>query len=76
MTLSGNVKKALLNAAVIAGITFFSTLSVTYPPGAQNLWAAFIGAALALLTQIRTLTDVDLPELDELKPKRPLGMLI
>lgn len=73
MTLKGNIKKAILNAAVIAGITFFSTLSVNYPPEAQNVWAAFIGASLAMLTQIRTLTDVDF---DELKPKRPLGMLI
>lgn len=70
------VKIILLNAIVIAGITFFSTLSLQYPPEAQNIWAAFIGATLALLTQIRTLTDEELTELDELKPKRPLGILI
>ncbi len=74
MKISDNVKRALANSFIIAGITFFSTLSVHYPPEAQNIWAAFVGAALALLTQIRTLTDVNLDE--ELKPKRPLGMLI
>lgn len=68
-----NIKIALLNAAIVAGITFFSTLSIQYPPDAQSIWAAFIGASLSLLTQVRTITDVNL---DELKPKRPLGMLI
>lgn len=66
-----NFKRIIANAFVIAGITFFSTLSIQYPPEAQSLWAAFIAACLALLTQLRTFTDPG-----QNKPKRPLGMLI
>ncbi len=64
------IQRVIVNALIIAGITLFSTLSIAYPPSAQNLWAAFIAAMLSLLTQLKTITDV------ELKPKRPLGMLI
>lgn len=64
------IERALINAAIIAGITFLSTLSIDFPPTAQNLWAAFIGASLALLTQLKSIT-----ESDETK-KPPLGMLI
>ncbi len=64
-------ERVLANAAIIAGITFFSTLSITFPPTPQNFWAAFIAASLALLTQLKTITEVT-----EQKPKRPLGMLI
>ena len=66
-----NFKRIIANAFVIAGITFFSTLSIQYPPEAQSLWAAFIAACLALLTQLRTFTDPG-----HNKPKRPLGMLL
>ena len=62
-------QRLILNAAMIAGITFFSTLSIEYPPTAQNLWAASISAILVLITQFKTLTDPT-------EPKKPLGMLI
>lgn len=64
------LKRALINAGIIAAITFISTLSIDYPPTAQNLWAAFIGASLAMLTQLRSILDSD----DIKNP--PLGMLI
>ncbi len=66
-------ERVILNSCIIAGITFFSTLSISFPPRPENLWAAFIGASLALLTQLKTLTSM--PQENE-KPKRPLGMLI
>lgn len=65
-------ERVILNAFIVAGITFFSTLSIEYPPEAQNLWAAGIGAALSLLTQLKTITAHEDPD----KPKPPLGMLI
>lgn len=68
-----NFQRVLLNAAIIAGITFLSTLSIDYPPTAQNIWAAGIGASLALLTQLKSITDDS--SQDE-KPKPPLGMLL
>ena len=69
-------ERVLANAAIVAGIAFFSTLSITYPPTPQNLWAAFIAGALALLTQLRTLfPDAQINE-ENTKPKPPLGMLI
>lgn len=64
-------ERVIANAVLIAGITFFSTLSIEYPPTAQNLWAASIAAILVLITQFKMLTDPDPSE-----PKRPLGMLI
>jgi hypothetical protein len=65
-------QRVIYNAAIIAGITFFSTLSIAFPPRPENLWAAFIGASLSLLTQLKTITSISENE----KPKRPLGMLI
>lgn len=65
-------ERVLANATIIAGITFLSSLSIDFPPTAQNLWAAFIGASLALLTQLKSITESNLDE----KPKPPLGMLI
>ncbi len=65
-------QRVLCNAAIIAGITFFSTMSIYFPPTAQSLWAAFIAGSLALLTQLKTITEV----VSEQKPKRPLGMII
>lgn len=67
-------QRVLVNAFIIAGITFFSTLSINFPPSAQNLWAASIAGILSLLTQLKTITDVSVTS--GLKPKRPLGMLI
>lgn len=71
----------IANAFVIAGITFFSTLSIQYPPQIQSFWASFVAACLSLLTQLHTITDPDHinPELldpGENKPKKPLGMLL
>ncbi len=65
-------ERVICNAALIAGITFFSTLSIDFPPHAQNLWAAFIAGSIALLTQLKTITDMTADQ----KPRRPLGMLI
>lgn len=70
------LERALANAAIIAGITFLSTLSIDFPPTAQNIWAAFIGASLSLLTQLKTITESDPDDADKTKPKPPLGMLI
>jgi len=47
----------LLNAFVVALITFISTLSIQYPPSLQNIWAGFIAFSLTLLTQIRALLN-------------------
>lgn len=66
------LERVIINAAIIAGITFFSTLSIDFPPTAQNVWAALIAAMLALMTQLRTLTEIT----SDLKPKKPLVMLI
>lgn len=65
------LKRALVNAAIIAGITFLSTLSIDYPPTAQNVWAAGIGASLAMLTQLKSIFESD----EDQKPP-VLGMLI
>ncbi|HWQ95919.1 MAG TPA: hypothetical protein VN368_00965 [Candidatus Methylomirabilis sp.] len=71
------VNRIIANALVIAGITFFSNLSVQYPPAPQSVWAAFIAGCLALLTQLRGITDSESESKEEeQKPKRPLGMLI
>lgn len=48
--------RVVLNAFIVAGIVFISTLSTTYPPTGQNLYSAVIGFTLALLTQLKTLT--------------------
>lgn len=65
-------ERIVINAFIIAGITFVSTLSINFPPSAQNLWSGFLAATLALLTQIKSITELS----DGRKPKRPLGMLI
>jgi hypothetical protein len=65
------VDKILLNAVITAGIVFFSTLSVSYPPAWSNIYAAGIGAMMAIFTQLKTLTTSD----DDGEPKiRPPGM--
>lgn len=53
------IDRALLNAVVVAGIVFFSTMNVTYPPTMANVYASGTGAMLALLTQLKTLTSTD-----------------
>lgn len=72
-------ERILLNAAIVGGIAFFSTLSVAYPPTMANLYAAIIGFALAVLTMLKTLT-VPAELIDEQKPRPPsssaLAMLI
>ncbi len=67
-------ERVLANAAIVAGITFLSTLSIDFPPTAQNIWAASIGAMLSLLTQLKTITELGKNDPD--KPKPPLGMLV
>lgn len=63
-------ERVLLNAGIIGLITFFSTLSVTYPPTIANFWAASISMILAALTQLKTLT-VPVELNDEYKPRPP-----
>lgn len=65
------IKRVIINAFIIASITFFSTLSIDYPPQVQNIWAAGIAGILAFLTQIRTITDSN-----KSRPPPLLGMLI
>ncbi len=61
--------KIILNAVIVAGITFFSSLAATgYPPTIANVYAGVIGAGLAFFTQCRGLTT------DSEPPK--LGMLL
>lgn len=48
---------SLLNAGIVGGIVFLSSLSLQYPPTAQVLYQAFIGAGLALLTQAKSIME-------------------
>lgn len=70
------LKRALANAAIIAAITFISSLSIDFPPTAQNLWAATIGASLALFTQLQSIFGSDGNKKQDENKKPPLGMLI
>lgn len=47
----------VLNAIAVAGITFFSSLSVSYPPTLNNIYASLIAFALTFLVQIKAMTD-------------------
>lgn len=47
----------IVNAVAVAGITFLSTLSITYPPTMQNLYASMIAFSLTFLVQIKALTE-------------------
>jgi len=47
----------VINALVVALITFFSSLSIVYPPGLANIYAAGIACALTFLVQAKTLTE-------------------
>jgi hypothetical protein len=59
-------QKIVLNACLIGGITFFSTMTATGGlPTITTLWAGFVAMMLALLTQLLTLTK------DDQAPKRP-----
>lgn len=82
---TGIMKQYFYNALIMAGITFFSTLKIDFPPRADNLWAAGIAGGLALLVQLKSYYNIQesrdqnlsagLPA--QTKPKRPpLGMLI
>ena len=51
--------KIILNAVLVAGIVFVSTMQTTYPPNTQTVYAAVTGFLLALLTQLKTLTNAD-----------------
>ncbi len=68
-------ERALLNAAIVGGITFFSTLNVSYPPTMANVYAATIGMVLAILTQLKSITTIEVNQ--DGKPKTtPLLMLV
>lgn len=45
----------LINALIVALITFVSSLSIQFPPNTQNIWAGFIAFMLTLLTQIKSI---------------------
>jgi len=57
----------IINAIAVAGITFFSTLSVTYPPTMANIYASLIAFALTFLVQLKALTNEILEIIDERK---------
>lgn len=65
------IQRVVVNAGLIAGISFVSTLSTNFPPTAQNLWGSSLAALLALLLQLTTINELCLEQ-----PKRPFGMLI
>jgi hypothetical protein len=48
---------SLLNALIVGGIVFLSSLPSQYPPTAQVLYQAVIGAGLALLTQVKSIME-------------------
>lgn len=60
--------KVILNALIIAGIVFVSTLPTSYPPSFQSIYSSTIGFTLSLLTQLKTITS------DSEPPK--IGMLL
>jgi hypothetical protein len=71
------LERVLANAAIVAGITFFSTLSIDYPPHAENIYAAGIAAVLILLTTIKSAFPDETLEDPDCKKRPPgLGMLI
>lgn len=52
-------KRVVLNAGIIAGFSFLSSLSVEFPPSVSNLYAAGIAFGLAFLFTIRNAFDKD-----------------
>lgn len=66
-------KMSILNALVIAGIVFVSTLSIDYPPSGGNIWAAVIGGSMAFLTQLKTVVQDELKGTDT---QHKIGMII
>lgn len=69
-------ERVLANALIIAGITFFSTMTIDFPPTAQNVWAAGVAAVLALLTQLKQITEEQTEESGKDRKPPNLGMLI
>ena len=45
-------ERMIINTILTAGIVFLSSLTITGLPTIENVWAAFVGAGLALLTQL------------------------
>jgi ABC-type Na+ efflux pump permease subunit len=43
----------IINAIIIALITFFSSMTIQYPPTIQVLYASFIAFCLTLLIQLK-----------------------
>jgi uncharacterized protein (DUF983 family) len=43
----------IINAVIIALITFFSSMTIQYPPTIQVLYASFIAFCLTLLIQLK-----------------------
>lgn len=52
-----NTDKMIINAVIVSGIAFVSTLSVSYPPMMENIYSGIIAFTLALLTQLKTLVE-------------------
>lgn len=52
-------KRVVLNAGIVAGISFLSSLSVAFPPSISNLYAAGIAFGLTFLVTIRNAFDRD-----------------
>lgn len=68
-------ERIFVNAMLIGGITFFSSLTVTGFPTVANIYAAFVGSMLAFMIQIKTWFDTEQQTLDECK-KPPKGLLM
>lgn len=76
-------ERILLNSILVGGIVFFSSLTITGLPTIENIYAAFVGASLSILTQLLNLTtrqqdeqyNINVPKDYKKKPPK-LGMLI
>lgn len=74
-------QKALLNAFIIGGISFFSSVMATGSlPTLESLWTGFIAGSLACLIRINDfiLKDSEQSELKNYEEKKPpkIGMII
>ncbi len=71
-----DTERIILNAILVGGIVFFSSLTITGLPTIENIYAAFVGASLSILTQLLELTrEYGTPKEYKKKPPR-IGMLI
>jgi hypothetical protein len=58
----------IINAVIIALITFFSSMTIQYPPSIQVFYASFIAFCLTLLIQLKGIIQELTPQ--EKPPKK------